>query len=157
MAAATADCDSATGVISWSIPELDPGQTDTITYEVNPPASADMTNGESFTNTATSPHGMASADVRPGTRTYGPASASVALPAEFPNLVATKSAPDGNPLAAFANQPFTWEVSGPEQHHGRHRQLAGGHRHPAGETGRTTPARTTFTPPAGPATTRTRP
>jgi uncharacterized repeat protein (TIGR01451 family)/fimbrial isopeptide formation D2 family protein len=103
------------GVISWSIPELDPGQTDTIAYEVNPPASDDMTNGETtdaggWTNTATltSWCGVNDCASVPGTRTYGPLSADVPLPAEFPSLQATKSAPDGS--TALDDTAFSWKV-----------------------------------------------
>ena len=97
------------GVVTWSIPgPLNPGQADTITYEVNPPASSEMTSGETFPNTATLTSWEGVGGSGPGTRSYGPASSTVILDAEFPNLVVTKSVPDGN--QALANQPFTWEV-----------------------------------------------
>jgi uncharacterized repeat protein (TIGR01451 family)/fimbrial isopeptide formation D2 family protein len=100
----------AGGVVTWSIPgPLNPGQADTITYEVNPPASGSMTSGETFPNTATLTSWQGVNGGGTGTRSYGPASSTVTLDAEFPNLVVTKSTPDGN--QAFANQPFTWEVS----------------------------------------------
>ncbi len=98
------------GVVTWSIPgPLNANQADTITYEVNPPASDQMTNGETFPNTATLTSWQGVDGGGAGTRSYGPASSTVTLDAEFPNLVVTKSTPDGN--QAFANQPFTWEVS----------------------------------------------
>ena len=106
------------GVISWAIPELDPGQTDTIAYEVNPPASGEMTNGESWTNTATltSWCGVNDCASVPGTRSYGPTNSAVNLPAEFPSLQVTKSAPGalaapGGGYYALDNDPFTWEVT----------------------------------------------
>jgi fimbrial isopeptide formation D2 family protein/uncharacterized repeat protein (TIGR01451 family) len=136
-------------VISWSIPELDPGDTDTITYEVNPPAPADMTTGESFTNTATLTSWDGVSGDPAGTRTYGPASASVDLPAEFPDLVTTKSTPDGN--AAFANQPFSWKVSVKNSTTvAIANSLAVTDTLPADWTYDT--GTTTFTPPTGPAT-----
>jgi fimbrial isopeptide formation D2 family protein/uncharacterized repeat protein (TIGR01451 family) len=120
--AATAS--EASGVVSWSIPELEPGQTVTITYQVNPPASDVMTNGESWTNTAylTSWCGVNDCASVPGTRTYPypasspPLSASAPLPAEFPTLQVTKGAPDalaapGGGYYALDNDPFTWMVT----------------------------------------------
>ncbi len=116
--AATADWDSATGVISWSIPELDPGQTVTVTYEVTPPASADMTDSESWANTAylTSWCGVSDCASVAGTRGYGPIHSAAALPAEFPILQVTKTAPGalaapGGGYYALDNQPLTWEVT----------------------------------------------
>jgi fimbrial isopeptide formation D2 family protein/uncharacterized repeat protein (TIGR01451 family) len=105
--------DAGTGIVSWSIPELDPGQTDTISYEVNPPAPAQMTDGESWTNTAylNSWYGVSggpSGDVT-GYRTYGPIHSAVNLPADFPALEVTKTTPDET--AAFAGDPFVWKVA----------------------------------------------
>jgi uncharacterized repeat protein (TIGR01451 family)/fimbrial isopeptide formation D2 family protein len=98
------------GVVTWSIPgPLNANQADTITYQVNPPASNQMTNGETFPNTATLTSWQGVNGGGPGTRSYGPASSTVTLAAEFPNLVVTKSTPDGN--QALAGQPFLWEVS----------------------------------------------
>jgi uncharacterized repeat protein (TIGR01451 family)/fimbrial isopeptide formation D2 family protein len=117
--AATAS--EASGVVSWSIPELEPGQTVTITYEVNPPASDDMTNSETtdaggWTNTAelTSWCGVNDCVSVPGTRAYpypdpsAPLEASASLPAEFPNLTANKTPTNGT---ALAGQPFAFTVT----------------------------------------------
>jgi fimbrial isopeptide formation D2 family protein/uncharacterized repeat protein (TIGR01451 family) len=96
------------GVVTWSIPELDPGQSDTISYQVTGPPSADLSNGESWTNTATLASWDGISGGPAGSRGYGPASASVTLPAQFLDLVTTKSTPDGS--TALAGQSFTWEV-----------------------------------------------
>ncbi len=99
------------GVVTWSIPgPLSPGQADTITYEVNPPASGEMTSGESWTNTATltSWCGVDGCAGVPGTRSYGPIHSAVSLPAEFPDLTANKTPPNGT---ALAGQPFAFTVT----------------------------------------------
>jgi uncharacterized repeat protein (TIGR01451 family)/fimbrial isopeptide formation D2 family protein len=107
---ATGTASESGGVVTWSIPgPLNPGPADTITYQVNPPAPSLMTNGEAFTNTATLTSWEGVSGGGTGTRSYGPASASVTVDAEFPNLVVTKSMPNGS--TALANQPFTWKIS----------------------------------------------
>jgi uncharacterized repeat protein (TIGR01451 family)/fimbrial isopeptide formation D2 family protein len=100
----------AAGVVSWSIPELEPGQSVTITYQVNPPASDEMTTGESWTNTATLTSWCAVNDCAslPGTRSYGSTDATQALPAEYPTLQVTKTAPNGS--TALDDTAFGWKV-----------------------------------------------
>jgi fimbrial isopeptide formation D2 family protein/uncharacterized repeat protein (TIGR01451 family) len=96
------------GVVTWSFAELDPGQAETITYGVTPDLPANLTTEQSFTNTGTLTSWDAVSGGGTGTRSYGPLSAHVALPAEFPNLSANKTPNNGT---ALAGQPFSWTVT----------------------------------------------
>ena len=104
-----ATVDESGGVVTWSIGELDPAQTETITYVVTPPSPSGMTTGESFDNTATLTSWEGVGGGGPGTRSYGPISSTeVVLPADFPTLTANKTPSNGT---ALAGQPFAFTVT----------------------------------------------
>ncbi len=96
--------------VTWSIPgPLYANQTDTVTFSVVPVASTLLTTGQVISNTATLSSWDNIGGDPTGARTYGPISSTKTVTMEFPNVVDTKTTPNGS--TAYANVPFEWSFT----------------------------------------------
>jgi fimbrial isopeptide formation D2 family protein/uncharacterized repeat protein (TIGR01451 family) len=96
--------------VDWTIPgPLNANQTDTVTFQVIPVASSLLTTAQVITNTATLSSWDNIGGDPPGARTYGPISSTKNVTMEFPDVVDTKTTPNGS--TAYANVPFEWSFT----------------------------------------------